>query len=329
MLFIQSTNVDPHFNLALEQYVFDRLDRTREYCMLWQNDNTIVIGKHQNTLLEIDAGYVKSHGISVVRRLSGGGAVYHDMGNVNYTFIVDCGDGADFDFSTFCAPVVAALASMGVKAEAQGRNDITIDGMKFSGSAQYKKDGRVMHHGTIMFDSDLGVMRRALAGPKDMVDSKGVKSTKSMVTNVRPYLQQDMNISEFIDALRGYLFTMNKMEAYELNGDDIKGVMELKSAVYDTWEWNYGHSPEYSVVKERRVDGCGKIQIYMDVAGGRIRDVAFYGDYFGDGDARDLRMLMIGGRPEEDDLRIALGGVDIGRYFFKMDIDTFISIITQ
>ena len=132
MIYIKSPSTDPHFNLALEQYVFDEMDRSQEYFMLWQNDNAIIIGKHQNTVREINSSYVKEHDISVVRRLSGGGAVYHDLGNLNFTFIVSENGLEQFDFGSFCRPIVKALGHFGVKAEINGRNDMTIDGKKFS-----------------------------------------------------------------------------------------------------------------------------------------------------------------------------------------------------
>ena len=153
---------DPAWNLAAEQYVFDALPRDRTYFMLWQNDNAIIIGKHQNAAAEIDQQFVRENGVRVVRRLSGGGAVYHDMGNLNFTFIADAGSMESINFKLFCQPVVAALAALGVQAEVNGRNDMTINGQKFSGNSQYLKEGRVMHHGTIMFDSDLDRVAQAL-----------------------------------------------------------------------------------------------------------------------------------------------------------------------
>ncbi len=151
--YLPSTNTNPYYNLALEQYVFDSLPREHSYFMLWQNDNSIIIGKHQNTVSEINAAYVAERGIRVARRLSGGGAVYHDMGNLNFTFITDS-RGDAFDFSMFCRPIQKALGEMGVQVEIAGRNDMTIEGKKFSGNAQYIKNGRVMHHGTLMYDTD-------------------------------------------------------------------------------------------------------------------------------------------------------------------------------
>ena len=153
--FIDVSSTDPDFNLALEQYVFDTLPRDRNYFMLWRNDNAVIVGRHQNTLAEVNEPYIKEHGIRVVRRLSGGGAVYHDLGNLNFTYIQDSASGIQLDLAMFCRPLAQAISALGAAAEVNGRNDITIDGKKFSGNAQYVKDGRVMHHGTIMFDSDL------------------------------------------------------------------------------------------------------------------------------------------------------------------------------
>ena len=202
---IQSPSTDPRFNLALEQYIFDQMPRNRSYLMLWRNDQTIVVGKHQDTFAEINADYVRANQIQVVRRLSGGGAVYHDLGNVNFTFIADH-TGSDFDFSTFCRPVVKALHSIGVPAEINGRNDMTLDGKKFSGNSQYMKHGRVMHHGTLMFHSDLEVVSQALAVSKDKIESKGLKSVRSRVTNIKPYVQEDITTADFFRILREFMF---------------------------------------------------------------------------------------------------------------------------
>ena len=175
MNYLDLTTTDPAFNLAVEEYVFEQLPRDRMYVMLWQNDNAIIIGKHQNTLAEINEAYVKEKNIRVVRRLSGGGAVYHDMGNLNFTVIADA-DGDNLDFGRFCRIVVRALARMGVEAQINGRNDMTIDGKKFSGNAQYLRQGRVMHHGTILFDSDGAVLANALQVDEEKIRAKGVKT---------------------------------------------------------------------------------------------------------------------------------------------------------
>ena len=166
---------DPAWNLAAEQYVFDALPRDRTYFMLWQNDNAIIIGKHQNAAAEIDQQFVRENGVRVVRRLSGGGAVYHDMGNLNFTFIADAGSMESINFKLFCQPVVAALAALGVQAEVNGRNDMTINGQKFSGNSQYLKEGRVMHHGTIMFRSGPGGAGPSCGPGKDLRQGRGLR----------------------------------------------------------------------------------------------------------------------------------------------------------
>ena len=182
--YLDLMTTDPSYNLAMEQYVFDCLPRDRMYFMLWQNDNAIIVGKYQNTIAEINEETVRERGIRVVRRLSGGGAVYHDMGNLNFTFITDVGESNALDLKLFCEPVVRTLATLGVKAEVNGRNDITIDGKKFSGNSQYIRQGRVMHHGTIMFDSDLSVVGEALRVDPTKIQTKGIRSVRSRVTNV-------------------------------------------------------------------------------------------------------------------------------------------------
>jgi lipoate-protein ligase A len=327
MYYIESPSTNPHFNLALEQYVFDRLDPGHEYFMLWQNDNAIIVGKHQNTIGEINPAYVKEHNISVVRRLSGGGAVYHDLGNINFTFIADNTAGSNFDFATFCSPVIKALESFGVPAQLNGRNDMTIDGKKFSGNSQYMKHGRVMHHGTIMYDSNLEVVTQALNVPKDKIESKGLKSVRSRVTNVKPYVQGDITTREFWDRLRDFMFQEYQLQPYELTQEDLEQVRQLQNQVYDQWSWNFGASPAYQMCKQRRVEGCGKLEIHMDVKDGVLQALAFFGDYFGNGDSTQLAQRLIGGTLEEGDVRARLADVDIGSYFNNMDLDTFCSIL--
>lgn len=321
---------DPAWNLAAEQYVFDRLPRDRTYFMLWQNDNAIIIGKHQNTAAEINEQFVRENGVRVVRRLSGGGAVYHDMGNLNFTFIADAGDMESINFRLFCRPVVAALAKIGVTAEINGRNDMTIEGRKFSGNAQYMKKGRIMHHGTLMYDSDLEAVSRALNVKPDKIESKGLKSVRSRVTNIRPYVtDQTLTVDGFREILRRSMFRAYPLTAYALTPEDLDTVERLRRDVYRRWEWNYGASPACRIRKERRVEGCGVIQVHMEVEHGCIAALAFFGDYFSLEDSGTLVQRLLGVALEEGALRAALDGCAIGRYFSRLDLDTFLSILLQ
>lgn len=326
MYYIESPYTDPDVNLALEQYIFDNPDRSSAYCMLWRNDNAIIIGRHQNTFAEIDRQYADTHGIRVVRRLSGGGAVYHDLGNINYTFIAD-GTGGGFDFSTFCAPVLKVLRTLGAQPELSGRNDMTIGGRKFSGNSQYSRRGRVMHHGTILFDSNLETVQRALSVPKDKLRAKGLPSVRSRVTNVKPHLARDFTTEEFFSILRDFLFREYALVPYALTPEDWEAVEKLRRAVYARWEWNYGRSPSFAIVKERRVEGVGKLEVHMDAEGGVISDIAFFGDYFGNGDPGELASRLVGRRLEASELAGALAGAEIGRYFARLDRKTFIEIL--
>lgn len=327
MYYIDNSCTDPYFNLALEQYVFDRLAVKKDFFILWRNDNAIIIGKHQNTMEEINAAFVKANSIEVVRRLSGGGAVYHDLGNVNFTFIAHHGGG--FDFSTFCYPVMKALRSLGVEVQLSGRNDMSIDGRKFSGNSQYVKHGRVMHHGTIMFDSNLDMVERSLKVPEDKFLSKGFKSVRSRVTNVKPHLSQSISTIEFMDHLQGFMSEEFRLIPYDLRKEDLNAVRKLQKEVYDRWEWNYGESPQYQIVKRRRVDGVGQIEIHLDVEKGVIKKAAFYGDYFGNRDTKELAALLTGAKLREEDVGMLLETIHIQDYFNNLSQEQFCSILMQ
>ena len=324
MVYLQSPSTDAEFNLALEQYVFDEMDPSREYFMLWQNASAIIVGKNQNT--------VEENGIQVVRRLSGGGAVYHDMGNLNFTFIRHGGDTANMDLHAFCRPIAAALQQLGVDAQVNGRNDITIDGRKFSGNSQYVKRGRIMHHGTLMFDSDLSVVGQCLQVSKDKIESKGVKSVRSRVTNIREHLPEGSNISleEFWQTLIRFMEAdAGSMERYEFTPEDLARVEEIRQARYGQWQWNYGYSPRYSLRKERRIEGVGKILISMEVKDGRLEQVEFYGDYFGSEDGSDVAAVLQGCNMERQALMDRLAQVDVERYFHRLTREQLVDILLQ
>ncbi|MCI2062046.1 MAG: lipoate--protein ligase [Eubacteriaceae bacterium] len=325
--YVESHSTDPYRNLAAEQYIFDNMPKGDNCFMLWQNDNTIVIGKNQNTVREINAGYAEEHGIRIARRLSGGGAVYHDLGNVNYTFIVESDDTESFDFARFCRPVAAALKEIGVHAEISGRNDMTIDGKKFSGNSQYKRGDRIMHHGTLMFDSDLDICGQALKVSRDKIESKGVDSVRSRVTNIRPYAGGNISTDEFKALIRGYMFREFSLREYIMSEAEEAEIAKLADEKYRTWEWNYGYSPKYSIEKERRIEGCGEIQVFMNVEAGVIKAVEFHGDYFGNGDQAELAGMLTGTKLERSALEESLGAADIGLWFHGLTREQFLSIL--
>ncbi len=293
MKYIESDSFDPYFNLALEEYVFECLPKDENYFMLWQNANTIVIGKYQNAMLEVNRKVVDERGIKVARRLSGGGAVYHDMGNLNFTFIVDQKDADGMNFRIFVTPVIETLKELGVDAEFTGRNDIVINGCKISGNSQYVKKNRVMHHGCIMLDSDLDKVADALNVRAAKFKSKSVKSVRSRVTTINDNAPRKITMEEFKSALKEHILGDDSIEPYKLTEEDLKEINRIRDEKYATWEWNYGRAPQYEVTKEEKFE-AGLITVHMTVAHGRIADIRFYGDFFGNGEIEDLEKALQG-----------------------------------
>ncbi len=326
MKYIDWKETDPQINLAFEEYVFNQMDQDESYFLLWQNDNAVIVGKHQNTIEEINQEYIRENDIKVVRRLSGGGAVYHDLGNLNFTFIVNDRGREQFDFQTFTRPLVEALKTLGVNAEFNSRNDIAIDGKKFSGNSQYAKRGRILHHGTILFNSNLATIQSALKVKKDKIESKGIKSVKSRVTNITDYLDETYTMEDFKAALLKAMFANDNLEKITLSNEEIQAIEQLKTEKYATWDWNYGKSPQYNLRKERKCD-FGLITVLLQVEKGEIKDLHFYGDYFGNGDIQELEALFIGVKPSEAALSKVLINTDLADYINGLDAKTLIDLI--
>ncbi|MDD2586070.1 MAG: lipoate--protein ligase [Syntrophomonadaceae bacterium] len=288
MLEIINRSTDPYFNLALEEYVIKNMNTKEEFFILWQNQPVVVVGKNQNTIEEINQEYINNHDVKVVRRLSGGGAVYHDLDNLNFTFIVNDNKNYSFDFSAFTRPVIKALAAIGIKAENNGRNDITIDGKKFSGNSQFRYHDRLLHHGTILFNSNLENVGKALNVKEEKIVSKGVKSVRSRVTNITDYLTTPITINEFKTILNEAIKDEYKdLVQYELSPEEQAAVQDLRDNKYSTWEWVYGGSPQFNVKHAAKFD-WGYLDIRLNVKHGLITNCKIYGDFFANQDIADM-----------------------------------------
>ncbi len=328
MLFIDNQNItDPRVNLAIEEYALKNLDIDKTYLLFYINEPSIIIGKHQNTVEEIHVDYVREHNIHVVRRLSGGGAVYHDLGNLNFSFITK-DDGKSFaNFSKFTKPVIEALNLLGIKAELSGRNDILAEGRKISGNAQFSTKGRMFSHGTLMFDVNLDDVVKALQVKKEKIESKGIKSIRSRVANIADFLQKPLTILEFRKLLLEHIFQGQKpIPEYVLSEKDWKKIREISDSRYKNWDWNYGESPASNIQQSHRFS-VGTIDVRLNVEKGIIRSCKIYGDFFGVGDVRDVENRLVGTRYERGEIEKSLVGIDLKHYFGAVSREDFINLV--
>ena len=315
MKYIVNKSHNPFYNIALEAYAFRELRDEDELFILWINEPTIVIGKHQNAIEEINKAYTDEHGIHVVRRLSGGGAVYHDLNNLNYTIISNKTQEGAFDFKTFSQPVIETLADLGVTASFTGRNDLEIDGKKFCGNAQAYYKGRMMHHGCLLFDVDMTVLGNALQVSKDKIESKGVKSVRARVTNILDELPKKMTVEAFSEQLLNKIKEQYPdMTEYVLSEADLENIQNLADNQFANWDWTYGKSPDYTIKRSVRYP-AGKLTSYVKVEKSVITGLKIYGDFFGIKDVSDIEEELIGLRYEYQDVLDKLLIIETTQYF--------------
>lgn len=297
MLFIDNQkNYDPRINLAIEEYALKHLDINETYLLFYINEPSIIIGKNQNTIEEINTKYVEDQQIHVVRRLSGGGAVYHDKGNLNFSFITKDDGNSFHNFKKFTEPVVEALKKLGVNAELSGRNDLMAEGRKISGNAQFSTKGRMFSHGTLLFDSEIENVVSALKVKKDKIESKGIKSIRNRVANISEFLEQKVTVEEFREMLLRYIFEGEEnITEYKLTEKDWETIHQISKERYQSWDWNYGKSPKFNLQHSHRFP-VGQIDVRLEVNKGKIDACTIYGDFFGVGDVQEVQEKLTGVR---------------------------------
>jgi lipoate---protein ligase len=329
MKLISNKNInDASVNLALEDYCVRNLDVENEnYLLFYINDPSIIIGKHQCTLEEINYEYVKVNNIKVVRRISGGGAVYHDKGNLNFSFIQKHTQGSIHNFEKFTRPVRDALIKMGVNAELTGRNDIIVDGRKISGNAQFTNTKAMFSHGTLLFDSHLEDVIQALNVKIDKIESKGIKSIRSRVANISEFLKEKISIEEFKEIITKSIFDgYEEIPVIELTEKEWEKVYKLSDERYRNWHWNFGRSPEFNLQKKSRFD-FGQIDARVEIKNGLIKNIKIYGDFLGSGELEDIEQLLIGKNFKEDELKEALKNIDMNYYIGAISTDEFVNFL--
>ena len=316
--FIKGITNDPYFNIASEEYLLKHTDGF--YVYLWVNAPAVIVGVNQNTAEEVNLAYTEGNGINVVRRQTGGGAIYHDLNNVCYTIIAEY-DGSRDNYRYFTQGIISYLATLGVRAEFSGRNDLTIDGKKFSGNAQCIYKNRVMHHGTLLFKTDPAVLENALKPNKLKIESKGIKSVRARVTNIFDHLNNKLTVDEFFEGLAGY-FSADCLP-YTFTKDDITQIEKLKEEKYSTFEWNIGSSPKATYTAEKKL-ACGVVKAGFDVVDGRLKNVNISGDFFSKKEISALYHALNGVLYQFDSLKYALA--DVGDYIVGSTADEIASL---
>ncbi|OYQ67445.1 lipoate--protein ligase [Aerococcus sp. 1KP-2016] len=312
---------DPTYNLAIEYFLVNEKKLDEPILLFYINEPSIIIGKNQNTHVEINEEYVKEHNVHVVRRFSGGGAVYHDLGNICYCFITN-DDGNSFrDFKKFTDPIIDSLHKMGVEgAELKGRNDLVIGDQKFSGNAMYATNGRMTSHGTLMFDVDIDETTKVLKPKAAKLKAKGVKSIRRRVTNIKPHMDdasQNMTLHEFRTALLLNIFdveNLDEIKEYQLTDQDWEFIDDFRSRYTNNDDWNYGENPDYEIIRDERT-AAGQIEFQFNISKGKIKEAKIYGDFFGLGEISDIEQALIGQEYTRENLLQVFESLNIKNYF--------------
>ncbi|MBL1224905.1 lipoate--protein ligase [Enterococcus sp. BWR-S5] len=335
MYYVLLESRDIRENLAAEQYLLNQLDFDEPLVLFYIQKPCVIIGRNQNALAEIDMTYAQQKHITITRRQSGGGAVYDDLGNVSFSFVMEAANKSFGDFKTLTQPILTALHRMGAtEAKMNGRNDLFIDDKKFSGNAMYKKGKKMYMHGTLMFDVDLVEMTNVLNVSKIKIESKGTKSVRSHVTNLKPYLDsayQTLTIEEFRNQLLLQLFEaadLKEIEGkrYELTEADQKEIQRLVRDVYGNPQWIYGEAPKFTIHREKKFAG-GLVEIGLSIEKGKITALKIYGDYFNQKDTEEFEALLIGLDYTQQSLENAIAAIEFHEYFTNISEEEFIRLM--
>ena len=326
MRYLNNLSTDPYFNMAFDEYALQQLSLDEPLFFLWQNRSAVIIGLNQNAYAEVDLDYLKRNDIALVRRVTGGGAVYHDLGNLNYTIV---GRAADLnrDYPEYTRYMLQALQALGVEAELSGRNDILVGGRKVSGYAKRVYKDRLMVHGTLMYDVDLDRLTAALTPSAEKLTSKGIASVRSRVDNLRNYLPHTItNVSDLLHQLEQHLSRQYEDQEYLLNEEQLAAITRLRNQKFATYEWIYGRSPHTSLVRSARFS-CGRIEVSLQISEGSIAECHISGDFMGNLSAAQLESLLQGVRYERDALRERIVQTDISLYFDHLTTEEFLSLL--
>ncbi len=325
MFVVMNEHTSAAFNHAAEEYLMNTF--TDDIFMLWRAERAILIGACQNALAEVDVDYVKEHDIEVVRRTSGGGTVFCDLGNTNFSFIKSAGEVEKGDFKQFVKPILDLLESLFVPAEFTGRNDILVDGKKVSGNAQYRTRDRMLHHGTLLYSADLSVLAKALTPHPLKYQAKGVKSVRARVGNIQPYVEGSMDIQAFRHAINQYILAhIPGAVAYHFTDKDIEAIEKIAANKFGSWDWTYGRSPKVAVQNAKKLDG-GVVETAFEVKNGKLKGVRFFGDFLCKREIETVEGLLEGVSHEKDAIASKLNTLVFDDYFYGIGVDEIVELL--
>lgn len=320
---INSEHTDPWFNLAAEEVLLR--SRTEDYFLLYRNRPSIVVGKHQNTLAEINLPYVLENEIVVVRRISGGGTVFHDLGNINFAFITSGKEGELVNYRKHTLPIIEAMGKMGLKITMGKRNELLLGKQKISGTASHVFKHRALHHGTLLFSSEMENLSAALRVKPGKFEDRAVKSVRSEVTNISDHLVEKMDVVDFQKRVHEYILgIMGGAMKYQYSPKDLDEINQLKQSKFSSWEWNFGYSPKYQFNKVFRI-GSGEIVLHMNVEKGIIKEVDIEGDFLGTKDVHALESILAGAIHDPATLRMRLSQVNVSDYIIGLENEALLS----
>ena len=325
MRYLKNPSTNPYYNMAFDEYCLESLPIDEPVFFLWQNKPAVIVGYNQEVNTEVNLDYLKEKGIDLVRRVTGGGAVYHDLENLNYT-IVGRSEDLERDYPEYAALMMKALQALGVPATLSGRNDILVDGKKVSGFAKRVCKNRLMVHGTLMYNVDVDVLTHVLNPSKTKLQSKGIASVRSRVTNLCNYLPELSDIQAFKNRLEEILSNNYSDAEYKLSEADLANIQQLTDEKFATWEWNYGRSPKATLVHSARL-ACGTVEIHLTLAENRIASCRFGGDFLGNLPASDIEKALTGIPYEINEIRKCLSKLEISRYFDRVSADNLLEMM--
>lgn len=310
---LHQKNHNPYFNIATEEYLLKH--KTDNFFIIYRNNPSIIIGKHQNASAEINHQFVEEKQIAVVRRLSGGGTVYHDLGNINFCFIMNGEEGKLVDFRRFTEPIVEILQGFGVNAYLGEKNDIRVGDKKISGNAEHVYHSRVLHHGTLLFQSDLDVLNQAIKVEPNKYADNAVKSNRSVVANIAEFLPSIMQVDFFEEIIIGYMLNFfPQSKDFFLSEEDNRAIHDLIESKYSTWEWNYGYSPSYELINVVETSE-GSMQIKVRVSKGLIEEIVFSNVIISNPELEKLKSKLIGIKHSKEEVGCAINDKQIGDFF--------------